>query len=185
MQPLPRSGRGTRLSLLGIGLLVLLGVVAFASRSGSRRHGRAPLRAIGYVNYAVTVFLILFVLMIPVAVYAFLLRLRERSTATPQELQGAPLRLAACAGSALVRDRVRLVLLPQPASASPAAPQSLPPAQHEGSPRSRPRCTRAPTPSSSGTSSGSRSSCSRGIGAFGYYRWKTRKPAAAAARRRT
>ncbi len=81
MQPLPRSGRGTRLSLLGIGLLVLLAVVAFASRSGLGHHSRtAP--SPGYVNYAVTVFLILFVLMIPVAVYAFLLRVRERSTAT-------------------------------------------------------------------------------------------------------
>ncbi len=81
MQPLPGPGRGTRLSLLGIGLLVLLSVVAFASRSGlGHRSSTAP--SPGYVNYAVTVFLILFALMIPVAVYAFLLRFRERSTAT-------------------------------------------------------------------------------------------------------
>ena len=33
MQPHPRSGRGTRLSLLGIGLLALLAVVAFACES--------------------------------------------------------------------------------------------------------------------------------------------------------
>lgn len=81
MQPLSGPGRGTRLSLLGIGLLVLLSVVAFASRSGlGHRSSTAP--SPGYVNYAVTVFLILFALMIPVAVYAFLLRFRERSTAT-------------------------------------------------------------------------------------------------------
>ncbi len=77
MQPHPRSGRGTRLSLLGIGLLVLLAVVAFASRSGLAHHGgSAPSQR--YTSYAMTVFLILFVLMIPVAVYAFTLRMRER-----------------------------------------------------------------------------------------------------------
>jgi hypothetical protein len=79
MQPPPRSGRGTRLSLLGLGLLALLSIVAFASRSGiSHRSQSSPSQ--GYVNYAMTVFLIVFVLMIPVAVYAFLLRLRERAT---------------------------------------------------------------------------------------------------------
>ena len=79
MQPLPGSGRGTRLSLLGLGLLVLLSVVAFASRNGvTHRSHTAPSQ--GYVNYAVTVFLILFVLMIPVAVYSFALRVRERAS---------------------------------------------------------------------------------------------------------
>ncbi|HEX7527316.1 MAG TPA: DUF4129 domain-containing protein [Gaiellaceae bacterium] len=79
MEPLPRSGRGTRLAALGLGLLVLLSIVAFASRTGVARHSEvAPSQ--GYVDYAVTVFLILFILMIPVAIYAFLLRLRERAT---------------------------------------------------------------------------------------------------------
>lgn len=80
MEPLPRSGRGTRLSLLGLGLLLLLSVVAFASRSGlGHRSHTAPSQ--GYVNYAVSAFLILFVLMIPVALYAFALRVRERAVA--------------------------------------------------------------------------------------------------------
>ena len=87
MQPQPRYGRGTRLSLLGLGLLVLLSVVAFASRSGiGHRSDTAPSQS--YVDYALTVFLILFVLMIPVAVYAFLLRLRERAkSATSKSLK--------------------------------------------------------------------------------------------------
>ena len=86
MQPLPGPGRGTRLSLLGIGLLVLLSVVAFASRSGlGHRSTTEP--SPGYVNYAVTVFLILFVLMIPVAIYAFLLRIHERRSATRKSLK--------------------------------------------------------------------------------------------------
>jgi len=76
MQPAPRPGRGTRLSLLGLGLLVLLSVVAFASRSGLAHHGSSSPSG-KYTSYALTVFLILFVLMIPVAVYALILRLRE------------------------------------------------------------------------------------------------------------
>ncbi len=100
MQPLPRSGRGTRLSLFGIGLLVLLGVVAFASHSGlGHRSHTAPSQ--GYVNYAVTVFLILFVLMIPVAVYSFLLRFRERSTETRKSFK-ARIQAAAVRWLALV-----------------------------------------------------------------------------------
>jgi Domain of unknown function (DUF4129) len=79
MEPLPRSGRGTRLSLLGVGLLVLLSIVAFASRSGLGHHtGSSPSQR--YTSYALTVFLIVFALMIPVAIYAYLLRLRERAT---------------------------------------------------------------------------------------------------------
>jgi hypothetical protein len=86
MEPLPGSGRGTRLSLLGLGLLLLLSVVAFASRSGLGRHTHtAPSQ--GYVNYAVTAFLILFVLMIPVALYAFALRVRERAVAPRKSFQ--------------------------------------------------------------------------------------------------
>ena len=101
MQPLPRSGRGTRLSLLGIGLLVLLSVVAFASRSGLAHHdGSAPSNR--YTSYALTVFLILFVLMIPVAAYAFVLRLRERVEARRAKSFKARLYASAVRWGALV-----------------------------------------------------------------------------------
>src|SRR5437763_5829885 len=83
MQPLPRACRCTRLTLLGIGLLLLLRGVAFASRGGIGHRGGSP-TSDRYTSYALTVFMILFVLMIPVAVYAFLLRVRERATATPK-----------------------------------------------------------------------------------------------------
>jgi hypothetical protein len=86
MEPLPRSGRGTRLSLLGIGLLVLLGVVAFASRSGLGHH-TASTPSQKYTSYALTVFLILFTLMIPVAIYAYLLRVRDQATSTRKSLR--------------------------------------------------------------------------------------------------
>ena len=69
--------RGARLTLVSIGLLALLAIVAFSSRSGFGRHARAKPTG-DYVSYAFTVFLILFVLAIPVAVYAFFLQARER-----------------------------------------------------------------------------------------------------------
>ncbi len=70
------SGRSSRLAFVAAGLLVLLGIVAFASRSGFGHHSSASPSS-GYVSYAFTAFLILFALMIPVAVYAFLLQARE------------------------------------------------------------------------------------------------------------
>jgi hypothetical protein len=100
MEPLPRSGRGTRLSLLGIGLLVLLSVVAFASRSGLGHH-TASTPSQKYTSYALTVFLILFVLMIPVAVYSYLLRMREQATSVRKSFK-ARLRAAAVRWLAVV-----------------------------------------------------------------------------------
>jgi len=77
MQPLePTTGRSIRLALVAFGLLALLAVVAFATRSGfGGSSGATPTE--GYVSYAFTAFLIVFVLMIPVAVYAYVLRVRE------------------------------------------------------------------------------------------------------------
>src|SRR5215211_4111749 len=65
MQPLPhRTSRFTRLTL------VLLAVVAFASRSGFGGSSDArPSPA--YVSWAFSIFLVVFVLAIPVAAYAF------------------------------------------------------------------------------------------------------------------
>jgi hypothetical protein len=77
MEPIGEpSGRSGRLALVAVGILALLAIVAFASRSGFGHHAEASPSA-GYVNYAFTAFLVLFVLMIPVAIYAFLLQSRE------------------------------------------------------------------------------------------------------------
>jgi hypothetical protein len=77
MEPLgPPTGRSARLAVVAIGLLTLLAVVAFASRSGLGHQSQASPTP-GYVNYAFTAFLILFVLAIPVAAYAFLMQARE------------------------------------------------------------------------------------------------------------
>jgi hypothetical protein len=75
MEP-PGIGRSIRLALVAFGLLALLGVVAFASRSGLGHQSQAK-PSPGYLNYAFTAFLIVFVLMIPVAVYALVVQARE------------------------------------------------------------------------------------------------------------
>ncbi|HVC87770.1 MAG TPA: DUF4129 domain-containing protein [Gaiellaceae bacterium] len=86
MQPLPSGrGRGTRLAVVALGLLALLTIVAFASRTGFGQSSQARPTP-GYVSYAVSVFLVLFVLAIPFAVYAFLLQARERQVA-PRSLK--------------------------------------------------------------------------------------------------
>jgi hypothetical protein len=79
MEP-PATGRSLRLALVAFGLLALLGVVAFASRSGlGHQSDAAPSQ--GYVSYAFTAFLIVFVLMIPVAAYSFLVQARKGEVA--------------------------------------------------------------------------------------------------------
>jgi hypothetical protein len=77
MEPLEQStGRNARLALVAVGLLALLAIVAFASRSGLGSEANAKPTP-GYVDYAFTAFLIVFVLAIPVAAYAFLMQARE------------------------------------------------------------------------------------------------------------
>jgi hypothetical protein len=77
MEPLeePR-GRGTRLALVAGALVVLLAIVALASRTGFGHHSHAAPTS-SYASYAFTAFLILFALLIPVAIYAFLIQMRE------------------------------------------------------------------------------------------------------------
>jgi Domain of unknown function (DUF4129) len=78
MQPAePPTGRSARLALVAFALLGLLAIVAFASKSGIGRASQAQPTP-GYVSYAFTAFLIVFVLAIPVAAYGFLLQARER-----------------------------------------------------------------------------------------------------------
>jgi hypothetical protein len=76
----PVTGRSTRLALVAFGLLVLLGVVAFASRSGLGHQSQAK-PSPAYVSYAFSAFLIVFVLAIPVAMYGFLVQAREGEVA--------------------------------------------------------------------------------------------------------
>lgn len=75
MEP-PTTGRSIRLALVAFGLLALLAVVAFASRSGLG-HQSAAKPTPGYLSWAFTAFLVVFVLMIPVAAYTLLMQARE------------------------------------------------------------------------------------------------------------
>jgi len=79
MEP-PATGRSTRLALVAFGLLLLLGVVAFASRSGLGHQSQAK-PSPAYVSYAFSAFLIVFVLAIPVAMYGFVIQAREGEVA--------------------------------------------------------------------------------------------------------
>ena len=75
MEP-PATTRSIRLALVAFGLLVLLGVVAFASRSGLGHQSQAK-PSPAYVSYAFSAFLILFILAIPIAVYGWVIQARE------------------------------------------------------------------------------------------------------------
>jgi hypothetical protein len=77
MQPTPRAdGRSGRLLLAAALILVLLVTVAVASHGGFG-HGRTATPSRTFVDYAFTAFLVVFVLAIPVAGYAYLLQARE------------------------------------------------------------------------------------------------------------
>jgi hypothetical protein len=78
MQPFPQGhGRSLRLASVVLAVLVLLAVVAFASRTGfGHASNRAPTPS--YVNWATSVFLVLFLVMTPVAIYAYALQTKER-----------------------------------------------------------------------------------------------------------
>jgi hypothetical protein len=77
MQPLPsRRDRTLKLVLAALALLILLVVVSFATRSGFG-HASASRPTPGYVSWAMSIFLVFFVLMIPVAVYAYSIQARE------------------------------------------------------------------------------------------------------------
>src|SRR3954453_2692262 len=77
MQPQEENApRSIKLTIVSVALLALLAVVAFASRSGLGHESQAQPTP-RYVSYAFTLFLIVFVLAIPVAAYGFLIQARE------------------------------------------------------------------------------------------------------------
>jgi hypothetical protein len=62
--------RALRVGLLAAVLFVLLAIVAFASRTGYGHHSHVARPTPGYVSWAMSVFLVIFVLLIPFAVWA-------------------------------------------------------------------------------------------------------------------
>jgi hypothetical protein len=69
-------GRSLRLALVLTTLFVLLGLVAFTSRSGIGRSSQAQPTP-SYVSWAVSVFFVIWVLMIPFAAYSYWVQMRE------------------------------------------------------------------------------------------------------------
>jgi hypothetical protein len=77
VEPLPPSfDRRGRFGGTTIVLIVLLALVAISSRSGFGSSGGTTVSNT-YVSYAMSVFLIVFVLMIPVAIYSYVMRTKE------------------------------------------------------------------------------------------------------------
>ena len=72
MEPQPTNPRGTRL-----GLFALLMIVAFASRAGFGKGGSSGAPSQGYLDYAFSIFFVLWVIAIPVAAYFWYLRKQE------------------------------------------------------------------------------------------------------------
>jgi Domain of unknown function (DUF4129) len=78
MQPFPQGhGRSLRLASVLLALLVLLAVVALASRTGFG-HPSNTTTTPGYVNWATSIFLVAFVLMAPISIYAYVHQARDR-----------------------------------------------------------------------------------------------------------
>lgn len=77
MQPVQTGhARTLRLALVAVALFALLAIVAFASRSGFG-HASATRPTPGYVNWAMSIFIVVFVLMIPVAIWAYSIQATE------------------------------------------------------------------------------------------------------------
>lgn len=80
MEPLPPSfDRRGRFAGLTVALVVLLALVAISSRSGFGGSGDATPNPT-YVSWAMSVFFVMFVLMIPLAVYSYVVRTKEMAT---------------------------------------------------------------------------------------------------------
>src|SRR5689334_2086006 len=86
MDPAPsREARPARLAAVGLLLVVLLAVVALASRDGVG-HASTSRPTPAYVSWALSVFLVVFVLMIPVALWGLFNqeRMEKRAAVTFQ-----------------------------------------------------------------------------------------------------
>jgi hypothetical protein len=74
-------------------LLVLLALIAIGSRDGAFGVGSQARPTPGYIDWAMSVFLVLFVLMIPFAIYAYSIQMREwRAKKERQSFQSRVLR---------------------------------------------------------------------------------------------
>lgn len=85
--------RTQRAAVTAVILLVLLGLVAYASSSGLG-HTRQSHPTPGYVSWAMSIFLVLFVLMIPFAIYIYFFQGREELLARKAKQQSFALRVA-------------------------------------------------------------------------------------------
>ncbi|HZP71782.1 MAG TPA: DUF4129 domain-containing protein [Gaiellaceae bacterium] len=85
--------RTQRAAVTAVVLLVLLGLVAYASSSGLGRT-RQSQPTPGYVSWAMSIFLVIFVLMIPVAIYIYFFQGRDEILARKAKQQSFGIRVA-------------------------------------------------------------------------------------------
>src|SRR5581483_2645184 len=94
MQPAgPGHSRTLRLWFITAVLLVLLVLIAIGSHDGALGTGSHAQPTPGYVDWAMRVFLVIFVLMIPFAIYVYWAQMREfRAQKEPQSFQSRVIR---------------------------------------------------------------------------------------------
>jgi hypothetical protein len=80
MQPPPAPNRSTRLVVVGGALLILLGVVAFASRSGFGGRSASAAPSLGFVDWLFSILLMLVAVLICAAGYVYFFLARNPQT---------------------------------------------------------------------------------------------------------
>lgn len=75
------SGRTARVLAVGTALLALLAIVAYASRTGVGHTSPTASPSPAWISWGMSVFLIVFVLAIPVAVWAYMQKMQDRAAA--------------------------------------------------------------------------------------------------------
>jgi hypothetical protein len=178
LEPLPPSSRRSSLLAVAIGLVLLLAVVALASHSGFAHRSQQAAPSERFTSYALTLFLILFVLMIPVAVYSYSIRLRAKKSAPPKDFKARVTSYLIRLGGIFLISFVLFAL-------------------HRSHPHLLENFHPFGTNGASGAHGGGRRHAPynptfqwsvlwvmlvllSGAGAFGYYKWRTRKPPFAA-----
>jgi MYXO-CTERM domain-containing protein len=118
-----QSSRSARLAFVGASVLALLALVGLASRGGLGGGGRGPGPSQGLVDYAFTVFLVAYVLMVPFALWAFLLQQKRERERPERKQKGSRLLANVFAFALLLLAALAIERLRHAGGLGPHAPQ--------------------------------------------------------------